>query len=92
MNRIGSYLQSCLKRLIKSIRLMAIIDSQMMCFRRLVGYFHTIWHTNAVKLLEYAQRPENIDTSHRETRASGFLMRYKAIGTQHLLCKLSFLI
>ena len=91
MRKIGSYLQSYFNRNTKSIRLTAITDSPMMCFKKPVGYSHTIWHTNVAKQPEYGLKPENIDTSRPEKKALSFPTKFMGVGMQLHLCRLLFL-
>lgn len=64
-----------------------IIVWQMMCFRQLAGCFHTIWHTNAAKPLEYALKPEHTGISRPERKALSFLTKFEAAGMQRRLCR-----
>ena len=88
MSRIESYLQSCLKKRMKNILLTVIIGLQMMYFRKPVGCFHIIWHTNAAKLPEYTLKPENTDISRPEKKAFSFQMKSEDTGTQLHHCRL----
>ena len=88
MSRIEYFLQSYLKKRMKNILLTVIIGLQMMYFRKPVGCFHIIWHTNAAKLLGYAPRPENTDINRPEKNVFSFLTKSEVAGMRLHRCKL----